>query len=101
MYRSVIPPVQGLAFGPNGLGPQQNPLEALGNAYGVWYGAMEYDPSGQFARSVVQNAVWSAAVFAGVGYVLPAFTAAEGAKWGALAGAILTIGQFMKQRGAP
>ena len=99
MYTNAIPLVQGLAFDPNR--PAANPLETVGNAYGMWYGAMQYDPSGALFRSTVQNAIWSGAVGAGVGYLLPGFTVKEGVKWGALLGAAQTVFFYMTSRSEP
>ena len=96
MYSNVIPIVQGLAYRPG----QPNPLQAVGNAYGMWEGAMQYDPSGSLLRSAAQNAAVSAVIGAAVGSILPGFTIAGGVKWGALLGAAQTVFAHMKAGGA-
>ncbi len=87
MFTAPIPPVQGLAYQSH----YQNPLDAVHDAYGVWYGAMQYDPTGNLVRAAIYNSLWTGAVFAALGHYLPGYNAKEGAKWGALVGAGLTV----------
>lgn len=86
MYKNVIPMVQGLAYQ-----PQQNPLQTISNAYGMWSGAMQEDPSGALVANALRNALITGAIGAGVGHVLPGFNLKEGAKWGALLGLVQTV----------
>jgi hypothetical protein len=86
MYKNVIPMVQGLAYQ-----PEQNPLQTISQAYGMWNGAMQYDPTGSLMTAALRNAFLTGAIGAGVGHVLPGFTLKEGAKWGALLGLVQTV----------
>jgi hypothetical protein len=75
--------------------PSRNPLDDLSQAYGIWYGAMEKDPSGDLFRIMLKNAVVGAAVGGAAGHVLPTFKAVDGAKWGALVGAAQTVWYYV------
>lgn len=98
MYKNVIPMVQGLAYQ-----PEQNPLQTISNAYGMWQGAMQADPSGSLVAVGLRNALLTGAIGAGVGHVLPGFTLKEGAKWGALLGVVQTTYYYLSRSasGAP
>ena len=86
MYKNVIPMVQGLAYQ-----PEQNPLQTISQAYGMWNGAMQHDPTGSLMITALRNGLLTGAIGAGVGHVLPGFTLKEGAKWGALLGLVQTV----------
>jgi hypothetical protein len=85
MYRSIVPTVQGITYAAQQ--PNPSPLATFNGAYGTWQEAMKMDPSGSLIQSTAISAAASAAVLGVLGAFLPFFTAAEGAKWGALLGA--------------
>ena len=96
MYSNVIPMVQGLAYQ-----SQQNPLQTISNAYGMWDGAMQEDPTGALVTTALRNALITGAIGAGVGHVLPGFSLKEGAKWGALLGLVQTVYYHFTAPAAP
>ena len=78
MYKNVIPMVQGLAYQ-----PEQNPLQTISQAYGMWNGAMQYDPTGSLMTAALRNAFLTGAIGAGVGQDLPSKRVQSGVPYSA------------------
>ncbi len=90
MLHSPVPPLS-----------EANPFHAVRDAYGVWNTAMTEDPSGTLVQQTVRSAAMSAVVFGVIGAILPFFSAAEGAKWGALVGGGRGVYEWYRRKNAP